>query len=212
MSEMANLEARARYQDLSLFRLPAGFRGRSAWFVQLWWIVQATLFGWSPQALYGWRRWLLRRFGAEVGRGALIRPTARITYPWKVAIGEYSWIGDGVVLYSLGKIHVGAHSVISQRSYICAGTHHIERAGFDIMALPVWIGDQCWIASDVFVAAGVSVGDGAVVGARSTVFHDVPEGMVCYGNPTKPMHRRLRPTTDSQSWESQSLGADARSA
>ena len=73
----------APVQDLKSFVLPPNFRGRPAWFVQLWWIVQATLFRCSPQALYGWRRFLLRLFGAQVGRGVIIRPTVEITYPWK---------------------------------------------------------------------------------------------------------------------------------
>src|SRR5690349_13552741 len=102
-------------QDLAQFRLPAAFRGRPGWFVQLWWIVQATLFGCSPQFMFGWRRMLLRLFGARVGDGVLVRPSARITYPWKVRIGAHSWIGDNAVLYSLGEIEVGTNAVISQR-------------------------------------------------------------------------------------------------
>lgn len=158
--------------------------------VQLWWVVQATLFRASPQVLYGWRRWLLRRFGAKIGRGVLIRSTATVTYPWKLTIGDYSWIGDDVVLYSLGEIHIGAHSVVSQRSYICTGSHNAATIAFDIYALPIFIGNECWIASDVFVAPGVSISDGAVVGARSTVFDDLPAGMICYGNPAQPKRRR----------------------
>jgi putative colanic acid biosynthesis acetyltransferase WcaF len=179
-----------RYQDLSRFRLPPNFRGRHAAIVQLWWIVQATLFRLSPQLLYGWRRFLLRLFGARIGQQVLVRPTVEITYPWKLDIGDHSWIGDGVVLYTLGAIHIGAHSVVSQKSYICTGSHNPHRIGFDIFALPVWIGDECWIASDVFVAPGVSIGDGAVIGARSTVFDDMPAGMVCRGNPAKPVRLR----------------------
>ena len=90
-----------KYQDHSLFKLPVGFRGKSAIYVQLWWIVQSTLFRLSPQVLYRWRRFLLRAFGAEVGSNVLIRPTARITYPWKVKLSDYCQVGDDVVLYSL---------------------------------------------------------------------------------------------------------------
>lgn len=178
------------YQDLRQFRLPARFRGRSAVVVQLWWLVQATLFRGSPQVFYGWRRWLLRLFGAKLGRGVLLRPTVEITYPWKLTVGDYSWVGDGAVLYTLGEIHIGAHSVVSQRSYICTGSHKPESPSFDIFAVPVRIGSECWIASDVFVAPGVSIGDGAVVGARSTVFDDLPPGMICYGNPARPVRAR----------------------
>ncbi len=72
----------ARVQDLAIFRVPPGFRGRSVIVVQLWWIIQSTLFSWSPQVLYGWRAWLLRLFGAKIGHHVLIRPGVRITYPW----------------------------------------------------------------------------------------------------------------------------------
>lgn len=180
------------YQDLSTFRIPGGFRGRSGLLVQGWWLVQWFIFRPSPQVLYGFRRCLLRLFGARIGAHVLVRPTAWITYPWKLSVGDYSWIGDEVVLYSLGDIQIGAHTVISQRSYLCAGTHDYTRPSFDISAPPIHIGDQVWIASDVFVAPGVSIGDGAVVGARSSVFHDLPMGMVCVGSPAQPIKPRPR--------------------
>lgn len=178
------------FQDLKRFRTPPQFRGRSAVAVQLWWLVQATLFHTSPQVFFAWRRFLLRLFGAKIGKRVLIRPTVEITYPWKVSVGDYSWIGDRAVLYSLGEIRVGRHTVISQQSYICTGTHDPDSISFDMYARPVHIGDECWIASGVFVMPGAAVGDGAVVGARSTVFGDIPAGMICYGNPARPVRRR----------------------
>src|SRR4051812_6822744 len=93
-----------RIQDLSRFRLPPGFRGRSGGAVFLWQIVQASLFACSPQFAYGWRRLLLRAFGARIGRAVKVRPSVRITYPWKVEIGDRSWIGDHAELYSLAPI------------------------------------------------------------------------------------------------------------
>ena len=178
-------------QNLSKFALPARFRGRSAVVVQLWWLVQGTLFGLSPQFMYAWRNWLLRVFGAEVGRGVIVRPTARITYPWKVSIGDYAWIGDDVVLYSLGEIEIGNHAVVSQRSYLCAASHDYTQPDFPIYDKKVCIGAQSWLATDVFVAPGVSIGEGAVVGARSSVFHDLPPMMICVGSPAKPVKPRI---------------------
>jgi len=184
------VENKYRYQDLRNFKLPRGFRGRPGWYVQLWWLVHWFLFRPSPQVLYGWRRFLLRLFGAQIGQQVLIRPTALVTYPWKLHIGDFSWIGDEVVLYSLGEISIGAHTVISQRSYLCAGTHDYTAPGFDIAGPPIQIGDQVWIATDVFIAPGVEIGSGAVVGARSTVFDNLPGGMICYGNPASPVRKR----------------------
>ncbi len=178
------------YQHLDKFVLPRNFRGRSGVIVQLWWLVQSTLFVGSPQFLYGWRRFLLRLFGANIGKGVIIRPTARITYPWKLTIGDYAWIGDNVELYTLEEITIGNHSVVSQRSYLCTGGHDYQSMAFDIFAKPIVVEDEAWVASDVFIAPGVTIGHGAVIGARSTVLQDMPKGMICAGYPAKPLKPR----------------------
>ncbi|MBV1916343.1 MAG: putative colanic acid biosynthesis acetyltransferase [Pseudomonadales bacterium] len=178
-------------QRLDQFYLPAGFRGRSAIVVQLWWIVQATLFLHSPQFMYAWRNWLLRLFGATIGKHVIIRPTVRITYPWKLTIGDYSWVGDHAELYTLGPVTIGKHAVISQNSYLCTGSHDYKSESFDIYAEPIVIEDEAWVAADVYVAPGVTIGRGAVIGARSSVYTDMPSGMVCIGSPAKPVKPRL---------------------
>lgn len=180
-----------KYQDLSLYRNPEGFRGRSGWYVQLWWLIQYTLFAMSPQFLYGWRRFLLRAFGAKIGSGVIIRPNVRVTYPWKLSVGDNSWVGDNVELYSLGEIRIGTNAVVSQRSYLCTGGHDYESIAFDIFAKPIVIEDGAWVATDVFIAPGVTIGMGAVVGARSTVLQDMPSGMICVGQPAKPIKERI---------------------
>ena len=181
------------FQKLNEFHLPDGFRGRPSVIVQIWWLIQDTLFRCSPQFMYGWRRFLLKSFGARIGEKVLIRPSVRVTFPWKVSIGDYSWIGDDVVLYSLGEIQIGTHTVISQKSYICTGNHDYSCRNFKILALPIKIGDQVWIASDVFVAPGVTIGVGCIIGARSTVLHDLPPAKICFGNPAKPIKDRPLP-------------------
>ena len=178
------------FQDLARFRVPPGFRGRSAPIVLLWQFVQATLFGLSPQPFYGWRRGLLRIFGAKIGRSVLVRSTARFTYPWKVEVGDFSWIGDHVEIYSLDNISVGRHAVVSQRSHLCAGSHDMNDVAFAYVTAPITVGDQAWIASDVFVAPGVTIGRGAVVGARSTVLDDIPPETVAFGEPARARRKR----------------------
>ena len=178
-------------QDLSKFKLPKNFRGRSSLIVQLWWMVDFLLFKPSPQILYGWRRFLLRAFGAKVGKGVIIRPSVTVTYPWKVTIGDYSWIGDDVVLYSLGDINIGSNAVISQRSYICGGSHDYTKEDFPIWSKKITIEDECWLATDVYVAPGITIGKGTVVGARSSVFKDLPSGKVCMGSPAKVIKDRI---------------------
>jgi putative colanic acid biosynthesis acetyltransferase WcaF len=179
-----------KWQDLARFRLPPNFRGRPAWFVQLWWVMQATGFAWSPQLFYGWRRFLLRLFGAKIGRGAMIRPSVKVTYPWKLTLGNYAWVGDNVVLYTLGEIDIGDDAVVSQSSYLCTGSHDEARPGFDIFAKPIKVEREAWVATDVFIAPGVTIGAGAVVGARSSVFQNIPADMVAMGHPARVIRRR----------------------
>lgn len=129
-------------QDLSGFTVPKGFRGANVLKVQLWWAVQATLFAGSPQILYRWRAFLLRLFGAKIGKNVVIRPSVKITYPWKLTVGDYAWVGDDAVLYTLGEINIGAHAVISQKGYLCTGSHDYTSAHFDINAAPIVIGES----------------------------------------------------------------------
>lgn len=178
-------------QDLTRFKMPPNFRGRPAFVVQLWWLVQATLFRWSPQFAYGFRAFLLRVFGARVGQGVVIRPSVTITYPWKMTIGDYAWVGDEAVLYSLGEIAIGANAVVSQRSYLCAADHDYTKLNFPIRSNKIVIGEKAWLAADVFVAPGVTIGEGTVIGARSSVFKDMPSGMVCFGYPCKVIKARV---------------------
>ena len=190
-ADNANIEReRPLVQDLVNSRLPHGFRGRSAAFVQLWWVAQALLVHPSPQVLYGWRRVVLRLFGAKIGVDVRIRPSVRITYPWKVEIGDHSWIGDHVELYSLGSIRIGSNAVISQGSYLCGGTHDHQDPLFTIRGATIMVGDEAWIAAQSFIAPGVTIGAGAVVGARSLVLNDVPAGMMAAGSPAQVKGRR----------------------
>ncbi|MFC1785656.1 putative colanic acid biosynthesis acetyltransferase [Candidatus Neomarinimicrobiota bacterium] len=178
------------YQNLKTFKMPKGFRGKPKLHVQFWWITQRTLFHLSPQFMYGWRRFLLRLFGAKIGENVLIRPTVKILYPWKLIIGDWSWIGDEVTLYNMETINIGENCVISQKSYLCTSSHDYTKSSFDIFAKPIHINDKTWVASDVFIAPGVTIGQGTVVGFRSTVNKDLPPQMVCYGNPAKPIKPR----------------------
>lgn len=176
--------------NLKLHKVPQSFRGRPKLYVQLWWLVQAIIINSSPQVFYGWRRFWLRMFGAKIGKKVLIRPSVKITYPWKVSIGDFSWIGDDVVLYSLGEIEIGSNTVISQKSYLCTGSHDYTKETFDIFAKKIKVGNSCWLSTDVFVAPGITISDSAIVGARSSVFNDVDTNTINVGTPSKMIRKR----------------------
>src|SRR5690606_10593464 len=112
-------------------------RGKSSIIVLLWWFIQGTFSRYSIHNIYSWRNFLLLLLGANIGEGVKIRSTAKFTYPWKVKIGDYSWIGDNVELYSLDKIDIGSNCVISQKSYLCAGTHNVQDPHFGLITRPI---------------------------------------------------------------------------
>ncbi|SEL24738.1 WcaF family extracellular polysaccharide biosynthesis acetyltransferase [Parapedobacter koreensis] len=156
-----------------------------------WGIVYLLFFRYSPRPLHAWRAFLLRLFGAEIGKGVHVYPRAKIWAPWTIKIGDESGISDDVNLYSQAPITIGKRVVISQGSYICTGTHDYMKRGFPLRALPIIIEDYAWIATEVFVHPGVAIGEGSVVGARSVVTKDTEPWMVCAGFPCKPIKERI---------------------
>jgi putative colanic acid biosynthesis acetyltransferase WcaF len=133
---------------------------------------------------------MLRAFGATVGRAVHVHPTVRITIPWNLSIGDYSAVGDGVILYALGPIAIGARTTISQGAHICAGTHDWRCRTMPLIKPPVSIGSDAWICADAFVGPGVTVSDAAILGARAVVMKDVGSGVIVAGNPAQPIGTR----------------------
>ncbi|EJR48920.1 hypothetical protein IIM_04097 [Bacillus cereus VD107] len=166
-------------------------RGRSGLIVLIWWVIQGTLFRFSLHHMYRWRNSLLKIFGARIGKGVKIRSSAKFTYPWKVSIGDYSWIGDNVQFYSLDEIHIGANCVISQESYLCTGSHDVKDPNFGLITKPIIVKGGAWVASDVFVYPGVTIHEMAVVAARSTVVKDIPANEMHAGSPAKFLKKRF---------------------
>lgn len=149
----------------------------------VWMATWLVLCRFTPPPLHGWRRLVLRAFGAKVGRGARVHASVSIWLPANLELGENALIGPGVRLYNQGRIAIGGRSVISQRAHICASTHDLRDPQFQLVLRPVTIGQQCWIAAEAFVGPGVTMHDRAVLGARGALFDDAVEGGVYSGNP-----------------------------
>ena len=158
----------------------------------LWGIVYSLLFRPSPRTFHGWRRFLLRAFGARIGKGAHPYPLARIWAPWNLVMGEVSSLDNHVECHNVALVELGDRAVVSQYSYLCPSTRDIHAPGRPVVAAPIRIGDDAWIAVDSFIGPGVTIGAGAVVYARSTVTKDVPAGHVVVGAPPRLLKVRVR--------------------
>jgi putative colanic acid biosynthesis acetyltransferase WcaF len=106
----------------------------------------------------------------------LIRHGAKIHWPWKLSVGDDTWIGESVWVLNLETVTIGSNTCISQDVFLCTGSHDRSSRTFEFDNAPIWIGDSVWIAARAVVLRGVHVGDGATVGATALVVHDVPAG------------------------------------
>ncbi len=174
--------------DASKYQNDWSFRNKVA--RSLWGIVWAVPFRCSPRQFHGWRRWLLRRFGADVASTSVIHPSCRIWAPWNLRIGEHSCLGPFVDCYCVDSVEIGNHVTVSQYSYLCGASHDYQTIEMRLLTGPITIDDGAWIAADAFVGPNVVIHKNAVVGARSSVFKDVGPYDVVVGSPAKFLKKR----------------------
>ncbi|MEJ5310876.1 MAG: DapH/DapD/GlmU-related protein [Anaerolineae bacterium] len=156
----------------------------------LWWLVSALLFKTTPRNFGAWRRFLLRCFGAKLGRDVQVYSGAKIWAPWNLQMGDFSCMDDDVDCYNADRVSIGKNAIVSRGACLCTATHDYTDPAFPSVTHPITIGDNAWIAARAFVFPGITVGAGAVVGACAVVTHDVPPGAIVAGNPAKPIANR----------------------
>jgi putative colanic acid biosynthesis acetyltransferase WcaF len=155
-----------------------------------WMFSWALLAAWTPPPLHRWRAFVLRCFGARLGKGSRIYGRARIWHPGNLTVGDFVWIGPGATIYCQGSIAIGDHVTVSQGAHLCSGTHDISDPGFQLITRPIAIGPRAWIAAEAFVGPGVTVGEGAVLGARAVALRDIEAWGVYSGNPAQLVKTR----------------------
>src|SRR5690606_2857115 len=141
----------------------------------LWMCVWLLLYRPSPRVLHPWRCFLLKLFGAKLGHAVHPYPSARIWAPWNLEMGDNSSLGEAVDCYCVDKVRIGAHTTVSQYSFLCTASHDYEDPLMPLLSAPITLGERVWLTSDVFVGPGVTINDGVVITARSSVFADIPE-------------------------------------
>lgn len=155
-----------------------------------WSGTYATIFRWSPRPCWILRSWLLRVFGAKIGKSVHIHNTARIFYPWRFKIGDHSSIGDEALIYNLGQVDIGRFVTISQRSHLCAGTHDYTTRHMTLIRASIAVKDDAWVCADAFVGPNVTICEGAIVGARAVAVKDVDAWIIVAGNPARKIKTR----------------------
>lgn len=165
-----------------------GFRSKAG--RGLWGLVYLLLYRPSPRLAHGWRRMLLRMFGARIGAGCHPYPTAKVWAPWLLEMADNSTLGEEVFCYNVATVRLGEGATVSLHAYLCAASRDIDRPGNPVIAAPIVIEKDAWVAAKCFIGPGVTIGEGAVVGARSTVTKDVAAFSVVAGSPPRLIRMR----------------------
>lgn len=159
--------------------------GRMVWLAVYW-----VFFRFSPTIFHPWRCFLLRLFGAKVGRGAHPYPSCQIWAPWNLIMEEKACLAPGVICYNVALVHLGANTIISQRSNLCTASHDFDRIDFPLTGAPIILEENVWVTSEVFIGPGVKMEYGSVALARAVVTRNVERLSVVGGNPANPIRER----------------------
>lgn len=174
--------------DLSRYQNRLGLKNKLGRL--LWGMVWMVLFRPSPRLLHGWRRFLLRSFGAKIGNGVRLGASLKVWAPWNLEVGDHCWLADGVDCYCVEKVVLEADVVVSQRAFLCTASHDVNDPGFSLITKPIILNSGSWVAAEAFVGPGVTVGRGGVVAARAVVVKDVKAESIVAGNPARFVKKR----------------------
>lgn len=179
--------------DLSAFDNSWYDPGRGFLVRTLWHLVNAIFLQSPLNPSSRLKAFVLRLFGAKIGRGVVLKPSISVKYPWNLAIGDFSWIGENAWLDSLAPIKIGSNVCISQGTYFCTGNHDWSDPAFGLVVKPITIEDGAWVGARATVLPGVTVKSHSVVAAGSVIAKDTEPYMIYAGNPaTKVKERKIR--------------------
>lgn len=169
--------------DLSKYRHTPYEPGKNRLVRGLWYCANVLFFksAWWPY--YGFKRALLRCFGARIGNGVIIKPCVNIKYPWRLSIGHHAWIGENVWIDNLVEVNIGNNCCISQGALLLCGNHDYTKESFDLQVAPVVLKDGAWVGAKAVVCPGVRMGEDSILTAHSVLTRSTSPRSVWQGNP-----------------------------
>lgn len=191
--------------DLSTYSSRDFQRGAGPLREALWLVVSLLLFRLCPFSFSALKCAVLRAFGARIGVGVVIKPQVKITFPWKLTLGDHVWLGEECWLLNLERIVIGDHVCISQRAFVCTGSHNYKSPRFDLITEPVVIESGVWLGAGCWVGPGVTVGDHAVLTAGSVAKQSLAAQGIFSGNPATFLRKRVIATGAQQNGQALQL-------
>jgi putative colanic acid biosynthesis acetyltransferase WcaF len=192
-SEQSAIKAEGQSLPVDLSRYSPGQFDRGASVVKesLWLVVSLILFRLCPFSFSALKCSVLRAFGASVGRNVTIKPQVKITFPWKLTVGDHVWLGEECWLLNLERIVIGSNVSISQRAVLCAGSHDYKRATFDLIVKPITVENGAWLGAGCWVGPGVTAGCNSILTLGSVATKNLAANGIYRGNPAGLVKQRV---------------------
>ena len=157
----------------------------------LWYFINVIFFINPLNPVSSLKILLLKSFGASIGKDVLIKQAVNIKYPWKLVVGDNTWIGENVWIDNLAKIRIGNNVCLSQGAMLLTGNHNFSQKTFDLIVKEIYIEDGVWIGARAIVGPGVICGTHAVLGAMSLASKNLEPYTIYRGNPALPVSVRV---------------------
>lgn len=176
--------------DLSKFNNDWYKPGGSLFKRAMWYMVNICFFK-SSFPFYGPKRFLLRMFGARVGKGVVIKPHVSVKYPWRLRIGNYVWIGEHVWIDNLANVTLCDNSCISQGAMLLCGNHNYKKTTFDLMIREIVLEEGAWAGAQTVICPGVKLGANSLLTVGSVATSSIDANWIYQGNPAQKLKERV---------------------
>ena len=159
--------------------------------VYILWYFTHALFFINPLNLFSFTKvFLLRLFGAKIGKGVYIKPSARIKYPWKLIVGDHTWIGERVWIDNVESVVIGANVCLSQDALLLTGSHDHTKTTFDYLCAGIILEDGVWIGARSIVGKGVICRSHSILSINSVAEKELEPYVIYKGNPAQAVIKR----------------------
>jgi putative colanic acid biosynthesis acetyltransferase WcaF len=156
----------------------------------LWYLMNAAFLN-SSFPISSFKIFLLRSFGAKIGKGVTIKPHVNIKYPWRLIIGNHVWIGEYVWIDNLANVTIGDHVCVSQGALLLCGNHNYKNDSFDLIIGEISLEKGVWIGAKAIVCPGVKCHSHSVLAVGSVATSDLQAFRIYQGNPAVQSRERV---------------------
>jgi putative colanic acid biosynthesis acetyltransferase WcaF len=176
--------------DFSKFNNDWYHPGGSALKRFLWYCTNAVWLN-SAFPINGFKIFLLRLFGAKIGRSVVVKPHVNIKYPWRLTIADNVWIGEYVWIDNLANVSIASNVCISQGAMLLCGNHNYKKASFDLIVGDIILEEGVWIGAKAIVCPGVTCKSHSVLAVNSVAVGTLESFSFYQGNPAKKTKERV---------------------